>query len=84
MAMHLRKIYSANYVLYFFISYFLWSISQPGKTGTPNFDLSKDPEANVANATSFSSTLSEVTDNGAKFKPQRNACLLRAESPSQK
>ena len=29
------------------------SISQPGKTGTPNFDLSKDSEANVANSFSF-------------------------------
>ena len=36
-----------------FLSYYLWSISQPGKTGTPNFDLSKDPEANVANSTSY-------------------------------
>ena len=42
-------------MLYFFISYYLWSISQPGNTGTPNFDLSMDPEANVANSTSFTS-----------------------------
>ena len=52
MAMHLRKIYSADYVLYFFISFF---VCQPGKMGAPNFYLSKGPEANVANATSFSS-----------------------------
>lgn len=31
----------------------MWSVSHPGKTGTPNFDLSKDPEASVANSTSF-------------------------------
>ena len=32
--------------LCFIISYYLWSISQPGKTGTPNIDVSKDPESN--------------------------------------
>ena len=31
-------------------SYYLWSISRPGKTGTPNFDLAQDEEAAVANS----------------------------------
>ena len=39
----------------FFNSYYLWSISQPGKTGTPNFDLSKDPDASIVNYTRFTS-----------------------------
>ena len=42
-------------MLYFITGYLLWSISQTGKTGTPNFDLLKDPEKNVANSTSFTS-----------------------------
>ena len=28
-------------------SYFLWSISHPGKSGTPTIDLSKDEDAKV-------------------------------------
>ena len=30
-------------------SYYLWSISEPGKTGTPSIDLTDDPEAQVVN-----------------------------------
>ena len=30
-------------------SYYCWSISQPGKTGTPSLDLTDDPEAQVEN-----------------------------------
>ena len=34
-------------------SYYLWSISFPGKNGTPLSDLSKDKEAQVANSSKF-------------------------------
>ena len=33
---------------YIFCSYFLWSISHPEKTGTPQHDLSNDNEASVS------------------------------------
>ena len=35
-------------------SYYLWNISQPGKTGTPHVDLTNDPEAQVVNCDEFS------------------------------
>ena len=31
----------------------MWSISLPGRNSTPNSDLSKDPEAHVANSANF-------------------------------
>ena len=34
-------------------SYYLWSISLPGRNGAPNFDLSEDQEAQVANSSNF-------------------------------
>ena len=34
--------------IFFHFIYNLWSISSPGKTGTPNLDLSGDPEVRVA------------------------------------
>ena len=34
-------------------SYYLWSISLPGGNGAPNFDLSKDQEAQVAISSNF-------------------------------
>ena len=36
-------------------SYYLWSISLPGKNGSPNMDLSKDKEAQVASPDCFTS-----------------------------
>ena len=36
--------------LHDFCSYYLWSISHPGKKGTPNYDLSQDEEACVSSA----------------------------------
>lgn len=33
-----------------FSSYFLWSISQPGKGGSPNYDLAEDEEARVTSS----------------------------------
>ena len=35
------------------LSYYLWSISLPGGNGAPNFDLSKDQEAQVAISSNF-------------------------------